>query len=124
MSAELERFVEGVKSFFKGEWINTMNVPNKITDSNQATFAAAANLRVWPGVDIRQRLKGPARFLRLSSSTAAVLFIKKPYDPKYEIQIREPLVAGTYYNFVDEDIMYFRIETAVFPCTVIWYASR
>lgn len=120
---KLHEALDRMLAFFKGEHINTLDVPLTRGDSFTVTLANVQALQRWGYVDCTQRLKGPARFLRLSSTQISAFFLTKSSDPNYEISYREPLAAATYYNFVNEDIIKWRLEPAGYPVTVIWYMS-
>jgi hypothetical protein len=123
MGAELERFIAGVKEFFRGEWINTLEVQNKKGDSDTRTIVNVQALQRLNYIDCRQRLKKTARFLRVMCTVQSNFFFVKPDMEPNEISYREPLAANVYYNFNNEDILKWRIEPSAYPVTIIWYMS-
>ncbi len=124
MDAQIAALFDKLLDTFRN-FIQVRNYPNKYGDSDTKTVVNALQLQNLRFIDCKQRLGGePAKFLRVMTSGASTFFFSKSLKPNDEITYREPFIAGTYYNFQDEDVVKFRFEPAAYPCTVTWYMSR
>ena len=124
MDAQIAALFDKLLDTFR-KFIQVRNYPNMYGDSDTKTVASRVALQQMRYIDCTQRLGGEsAKFLRVMTSGASTFFFTKSREPAKEITYREPFIAGTYYNFQDEDVVKFRFEPAAYPCTITFYMSR